>query len=58
MRLYPLTSLRDWREACQRSQARANEQRANEPFVPSWIEAALGALAVAAGLELLLHLGL
>lgn len=33
MRLYPLISLRDWRDACGRSQVRANRQRANEPWI-------------------------
>lgn len=45
-RMYPLYSLRDWRDACSRSQVRANRQRANEPFVPSWTEAGVMAALV------------
>lgn len=52
MRLYPPTSLRDWRDECERSQQRAEERRQSEPFVPSWAEAILLGLLISALLVL------
>lgn len=52
-RIYPLYSLRDWREAAGEAQARANVRRAREEDRIDWIGASILAGVIVVALDAL-----